>query len=229
MNEIFTGLVCLICLGKLCTLSIRRFLEIRRQKGKSKGRETFFSLLPPPPPDSKTSSPLTPKEGLFLRLDALCWVSLIVAYSPRSGSLDCQSLQNFRLWCCPNTVLCVHYHKLYSTVAHRDKTLPRIQNTSRIQKHIPKSKNVLDSGKYFGFLEVFLDSGTCFVLTSHRSIPERRCSLKFCNTFRLNSDLLLTCSSLTFQTFLEFLSSHTVDVSLKEAVNQRIHTLLVSL
>ena len=81
----------------------------------------------------------------------------------------------------------------------------------------------------FEFVEVFFDSGTCFVPTSHRSIPERRCSLKFCNTFQLNSDLLLTCSSLTFQTFLEFLSSHTVDVSLKEAVNQRIHTLLVSL
>ena len=115
-------------------------------------------------------------------------------------------------------------------------------------KHFPESKNtsqnpsVLDPGKYVGifdvflvfktcfeFVEVFFDSGTCFVPTSHRSIPERRCSLKFCNTFQLNSDLLLICSSLTFQTFLEFLSSHTVDVSLKEAVNQRIHTLLVSL
>ena len=152
----------------LCTLSIRRSLGMRREKRKSKGRETFSSLPPPPPPDSKTSSPLTPKEGLFLRLDALCWISLIVAYSPRNGSLDCQSLQNFRLWCCPNTVLCVHYRKLYSTVAHRDKTLPRIQNTSQ-------NLSVLDSGKYFGFLgvflvfgacfeflEVFLDSGTCF-------------------------------------------------------------------
>ena len=86
-------------------------------------------------------------------------------------------------------------------------------------------------GSCFGFLEVFLDSGCgkCFFPTSHRSIPERPCSLNFCNTFQLNSDLLLTCSSLTFQTFLEFLSSHTVDVSVKEAVNQRIHTLLVSL
>ena len=81
----------------LCTLSIRRSLGMRREKRKSKGRETFFSLPPPPPPDSKTSSPLTPKEGLFLRLDALCWIWLIVAYSPRNGSLDCQSLQNVRL------------------------------------------------------------------------------------------------------------------------------------
>ena len=116
------------------------------------------------------------------------------------------------------------------------KTRPRIQNTSQ-------NPSVLDPGKYVGilnvflvfktcfeFVEVFFDSGTCFVPTSHRSIPERPYSLKFCNTFQFNnSDLLLTCSSLTFQTFLEFLSSHPVDVSLKEAVNQRIHTLLVSL
>ena len=173
----------------------------------------------------------------------MCGVSLIVAYSPRNGSLDCQSLQNFRLWCCPNTALCVHYHKLYSTLAHRDKTLPRIQKTRPRIQNTSQNPSVLDPGKYVGilnvflvfktcfeFVEVFFDSGTCFVPTSHRSIPERPYSLKFCNTFQFNnSDLLLTCSSLTFQTFLEFLSSHTVDVSLKEAVNQRIHTLLVSL
>ena len=52
-------------------------------------------------------------------------------------------------------------------VAHKDKTL------SKFQKHIPESKthpkiwilgSVLDSGKCFGFWEVFLDSGTCFGL-----------------------------------------------------------------
>ena len=37
----------------------------------------------------------------------------------------------------------------------------------------------------------------------------------------------LVTRSLSFQTFLEFLSSHPVDVSLREAVNQRIHSLLV--
>ena len=123
----------------------------------------------------------------------------------------------------PNTVPCV------SVIASCN--LPWLIGT----KHFPESKTRSRIQNFFGFWEVFwilgsvLDSGTCFVPTSHRSIPERRCSLKFCNTFQLNSDLLLTWSSLTFQTFLEFLSSHTVDVSLKEAVNQRIHTLLVSL
>ena len=166
MNEILTGPVCLICLGRFvpCVSGVPWGWEERSEKAKGEKPSFLF----PQPPDSKTSSPLTPKEGLFLRLDALCWISLIVAYSPRNGSLDCQSLQNFRLWCCPNTVLCVHYRKLYSTVAHRDKTLPRIQNTSQ-------NLSVLDSGKYFGFLgvflvfgacfeflEVFLDSGTCF-------------------------------------------------------------------
>ena len=77
------------------------------------------------------------------------------------------------------------------TVAHKDKTLPRFQNTSknpktlpRIQntsqnpKHFPESKtisqnldsgkcfwilgSVLNSGKCFGFWKVFLDSGKCF-------------------------------------------------------------------
>ena len=141
----------------LFTLSIRLFLGIRREKRKSKGRETFFSLPPPPPPDSKTSSPLTPKEGLFLRLDALCWISLIVAYSPRNGSLDRQSLQNVRLWCCPNTVLCVHYRKLYSTVAHRNKTLPRIQ-VFRILG------SMLESLTCFWFLRRVLNSWKCFLI-----------------------------------------------------------------
>ena len=88
------------------------------------------------------------------------------------------------------------------TVAHKDKTLPRIQkhfpesktlpriqNTSQNSKHFPESKtisqnldsgkcfwilgSVLNSGKSFGFWKVFLDSGKCCVLTSHR-----RCALK---------------------------------------------------
>ena len=83
------------------------------------------------------------------------------AYSPRSGSLDYQSMQNVRLWCCPNTVLCVHYRKLYSTMAHRDKALPRIQNVPE-SKNTSQNPSVLDSGKYFGFLDVFLVFGTCF-------------------------------------------------------------------
>ena len=130
------------------------------------------------------------------------------------------------------------------------KHVPESKTRPRIQKHFPESKtrpriqvfwilgSILDSWMCFWFLGRVLDSWKCFWILvvgsvffpyEPPSIPERSCSLKFCNTFQPNSDLLLTCSSLTFQTFLEFLSSHTVDVSLKEAVNQRIHTLLVSL
>ena len=79
------------------------------------------------------------------------------------------------------------------TMAHRDKTLPRIQNTSqnlrtlaRIQnpsqktkntpknpKYFPDSKTLLDSGKCFGFWDIFwilghvLDSGMCFWILGH--------------------------------------------------------------
>ena len=152
-------------------------MGIRREKRKSKGRETFFSL-PPPPPDSKTSSPLTPKEGLFLRLDALCWISLIVAYGPRNGSLDCQSLQNVRLWCCPNTVLCVHYRKLYSTVAHRNKTLPRIQNTFQN----PKFFWIL--GCVFGFWGVFWILGSVLSLRATVVFPKSPAVLNFVKPFK---------------------------------------------
>ena len=56
------------------------------------------------------------------------------------------------------------------------KTLPRIQKhfpelktLPRIQKHIPESKKISqNSGTCFGFWEVFLDSGKCFVLASNR-------------------------------------------------------------
>ena len=117
------------------------------------------------------------------------------------------------------------------------KHFPESKTRSRIQKCFGLCQVLWILGCVFGFWVVFWILGSVFGFwlwevffpTSHRSIPERPCSLNFCNTFQLNSDLLLTCSSLTFQTFLEFLSSHTVDVSLKEAVNQRIHTLLVSL
>ena len=60
------------------------------------------------------------------------------------------------------------------------KTLSRIQNTSRILGRVLNSGKsfgfwevFLDSGKSFGFWEVFLDSGTCldsgkcFVPTNH--------------------------------------------------------------
>ena len=86
--------------------------------------------------------------------------------------------------------------KKNATVARKDKTLPTFQNTSqnpktrpiiqntsqnlktlpRIQKYFPESKTlpriqilgcVLDSGKSFGFWDVFLESGKCFVLMSH--------------------------------------------------------------
>ena len=66
-------------------------------------------------------------------------------------------------------------------------------------------------GSCFGFLEVFLDSGCgkCFFPTSHRSIPERPCSLNFCNTFQLNSDLLLDMQLFDFSDFLGvFIQSH---------------------
>ena len=108
------------------------------------------------------------------------------------------------------------------------KHVPESKTRPRIQKQFPESKT-RPRIQVFWILGGVLNSGKCFVPTSHRSIPEWPCSLKFCNTFQPSYDSLLTCSSLTFQTFLEFLSSHTVDVSLKEAVNQRIHTLLVSL
>ena len=59
-------------------------------------------------------------------------------------------------------------------ISQNPKTLHRIQNTSqnpktrpRIQKHVPKSKTRPPLGPVFGFWEVFLDSGTCFVPTSH--------------------------------------------------------------
>ena len=38
-----------------------------------------------------------------------------------------------------------------STVARRDKTLPRIQNTSQKPKHFPESKN---TSQNFGFWDV---------------------------------------------------------------------------
>ena len=82
------------------------------------------------------------------------------------------------------------------TVAHKDKTLPRIQKHFPESKTLPRIQNdfpesgfwkvflnsrkcfefwevFLDSRKCFGFWKVFLDSGKCFVLTSHR-----RCALK---------------------------------------------------
>ena len=40
-------------------------------------------------------------------------------------------------------------------MAHKDKTLPRIQ------KHLPESKRVLDAGNYFVIISV-LDSAKCF-------------------------------------------------------------------
>ena len=59
-----------------------------------------------------------------------------------------------------------------STVARKDKTLPRIQKhiqeskkNSQNPKHVPESgfwKVVLNSGTCFGFRELFLDSGKCF-------------------------------------------------------------------
>ena len=49
------------------------------------------------------------------------------------------------------------------------KTRPSIQNhfpesktRPRIRKHFPESKSVLDSGKYFRFLDVLLVFGMCF-------------------------------------------------------------------
>ena len=86
--------------------------------------------------------------------------------------------------------------KKNATVARKDKTLPRFQNTSqdpktcpiiqntsqnlktlpRIQKYFPESKTLLriqntsqnpDFGMCFGFWDVFLESGKCFVLMSH--------------------------------------------------------------
>ena len=72
-----------------------------------------------------------------------------------------------------------------STVAHKDKTLSRFQNTSQNSKntsqnpkHVPESKNTSQNPKRFpriqnrsknpkhipesGFWKVFLNSGTCF-------------------------------------------------------------------
>ena len=73
---------------------------------------------------------------------------------------------------------------VFITVAHKDKTLPRFQNTSQNPKTLPRiqntsqnSKNTSQNPKHFtqskntsqnlfwtlfGFWEVFLDSGTCF-------------------------------------------------------------------
>jgi len=39
------------------------------------------------------------------------------------------------------------YLKVKITVAHKDKTLPRIQTLSRIQKHIPESKKISQNPK----------------------------------------------------------------------------------
>ena len=126
----------------------------------------------------------------------MCWISLIVAYSPRNGSLDCQSLQNVRLWCCPNTVLCVHYRKLYSTVAHRNKTLPRIQNTSQNPKTLPRIQvfwilgSMLESLTCFWFLRRVLNSCKCFLilglvlsLRATVAFPKGAAVLKFVKPF----------------------------------------------
>ena len=63
---------------------------------------------------------------------------------------------------------CRYHAALFAVLAI---TRPRLQNivdifrliTITIQKHFPESKSVLDSGKYFGFLQVFLDSRKYFV------------------------------------------------------------------
>ena len=39
--------------------------------------------------------------------------------------------------------------QLSDTVAHKDKTLPRIQNTSQNPKHFPESKNTSQNPKHF--------------------------------------------------------------------------------
>ena len=58
-------------------------------------------------------------------------------------------------------------------MAHRDKTL------TRIQKHFPESKRVLDPGNYFVIISV-LDSAKCFRILGRVSdsgkcfVPTRR-------------------------------------------------------
>ena len=61
-----------------------------------------------------------------------------------------------------STFVLGHQHRI--TVARRDKTLPRIQNTSSsvFGRVFGFWEVFLDSGKCFGFWEVFLDSGKCF-------------------------------------------------------------------
>ena len=54
-----------------------------------------------------------------------------------------------------------HFSKLKNTSQNpkhfpESKTRPKIQNMSQNPKHFPESKSVLESGKYFGFLGVFL-------------------------------------------------------------------------
>ena len=47
---------------------------------------------------------------------------------------------------------------------------PESKTFPGIQKHVPKSKTPPPLGRVYGFWEVFLDSGKCFVPTSHGKI-----------------------------------------------------------
>ena len=56
---------------------------------------------------------------------------------------------------------------LFSTVAHKDKTLPRFQNTFQNPKQVPEFKNTFqnpDSGMCFGFWDLFWILGSVLSL-----------------------------------------------------------------
>ena len=63
-------------------------------------------------------------------------------------------------FCCTSyyTVSTKYCRNFRSDHNHNPKTLPRIE------KPVQESKSVLDSGKYFAFLELFLDSNKYFLI-----------------------------------------------------------------